>query len=174
MKAPFSLYQATPGPNRHIPRICTLFCVRRASVAESTRRLSIHHLSSTTRHSCRGHYQEGIDVYKRLLIENRELLALHVYVAMCYYKLDYYDVSQEVLQAYLQHFQDSVTALNLKASSRLLHWALSSITASFLHHLPFCFTNNEWTRCSYVDTSQNTAIISKITIRIRCYAYTCI
>ena len=34
---------------------------------------------------------------------------------MCYYKLDYYDVSQEVLSVYLQHYPDSVTATNLKA-----------------------------------------------------------
>lgn len=45
----------------------------------------------------------------------RDYLALNVYVALCYYKLDYYDVSQEVLAVYLQHFPDSAIALNLKA-----------------------------------------------------------
>lgn len=34
---------------------------------------------------------------------------------MCYYKLDYYDVSQEVLSMYLQTHPDSVIATNLKA-----------------------------------------------------------
>lgn len=34
---------------------------------------------------------------------------------MCYYKLDYYDVSQEVLAVYLGSYPDSVTAINLKA-----------------------------------------------------------
>ena len=29
--------------------------------------------------------------------------------------MDYYDVSQEVISIYLQHYPDSVTALNLKA-----------------------------------------------------------
>ena len=48
-------------------------------------------------------------------MDNREYLALHVYVALCYYKLDYYDVSQEVLAVYLQHFPDSAIAINLKA-----------------------------------------------------------
>ena len=33
---------------------------------------------------------------------HREYVALNVYVALCYYKLDYYDVSQEVLAIYLQ------------------------------------------------------------------------
>ena len=42
-------------------------------------------------------------------------MALNVYVALCYYKLDYYDVSQEVLAVYLQHFPDSAIAINLKA-----------------------------------------------------------
>ena len=35
-------------------------------------------------------------------LKNRDFLALNVYVALCYYKLDYYDVSQEVLAVYLQ------------------------------------------------------------------------
>ena len=39
-----------------------------------------------------GHYQEATDVYKRILLEGRENLALHVYVALCYYKLDFNDV----------------------------------------------------------------------------------
>lgn len=34
---------------------------------------------------------------------------------MCYYKLDYYDVSLEILAVYLQAFPDSPTAINLKA-----------------------------------------------------------
>lgn len=40
---------------------------------------------------------------------------MNVYVAMCYYKLDYYDVSLEILAAYLQAQPDSATAINLKA-----------------------------------------------------------
>ncbi|EFX81433.1 hypothetical protein DAPPUDRAFT_317709 [Daphnia pulex] len=42
-------------------------------------------------------------------------MALHVYIALCYYKLDFYDVSQEVLSVYLQKIPDSLIALNLKA-----------------------------------------------------------
>lgn len=43
------------------------------------------------------------------------MLALNVYLAMCYHKLDYYDVSQEVLASYVQQHPDSVVAINLKA-----------------------------------------------------------
>jgi len=66
-------------------------------------------------HYMRSHYQEAIDIYKRILLENRTFLALNVYVALCYYKLDYYDVSQEVLAVYLQSHPDSMIAVNLKA-----------------------------------------------------------
>lgn len=63
----------------------------------------------------RSHYQEAIDVYKRELLKNRNFLALNVYLALCYYKLDYYDVSLEVLNLYLTQHPDSATAVNLKA-----------------------------------------------------------
>jgi hypothetical protein len=42
--------------------------------------------------------QEATDVYKGLLLDHRDLLALNVYVGLCYAKLDYYDVSTEILQ----------------------------------------------------------------------------
>jgi intraflagellar transport protein 56 len=66
-------------------------------------------------HYLRSHYQEAIDIYKRILMDHRDFLALNVYIALCYYKLDYYDVSQEVLKHYLESFPDSATAINLKA-----------------------------------------------------------
>ncbi|GCB68289.1 hypothetical protein scyTo_0013809 [Scyliorhinus torazame] len=72
-------------------------------------------LSLASIHYMRSHYQEAIDIYKRILLDNREFMALNVYVALCYYKLDYYDVSQEVLAVYLQNYPDSTIALNLKA-----------------------------------------------------------
>ncbi|KAL0993062.1 hypothetical protein UPYG_G00102740 [Umbra pygmaea] len=72
-------------------------------------------LSLASIHYMRSHYQEAIDIYKRILLQNRDFLALNVYVALCYYKLDYYDVSQEVLAVYLQSVPHSTTALNLKA-----------------------------------------------------------
>uniref|UniRef100_A0A4W5RFR5 Intraflagellar transport protein 56 n=1 Tax=Hucho hucho TaxID=62062 RepID=A0A4W5RFR5_9TELE len=72
-------------------------------------------LSLASIHYMRSHYQEAIDIYKRILLQNRDFLALNVYVALCYYKLDYYDVSQEVLAVYLQSIPESTIALNLKA-----------------------------------------------------------
>jgi len=72
-------------------------------------------LSLAAIHYLRSHFQEATDIYKRLLLENRDDLALNVYVAMCYYKLDYYDVSLELLAVYLQAHPDSAIAVNLKA-----------------------------------------------------------
>ena len=77
----------------------------------------------------RAHYQEAADIYKNLFKKNRKYLALNVYIALCYYKLDYYDVSgipknsvqnitwflEEVLSSYLQQYPDSPAALNLRA-----------------------------------------------------------
>jgi len=72
-------------------------------------------LSLASIHFFRNHFQEATDIYKRILLENRDYLALNVYVALCYYKLDYYDVSLEVLNVYLQSYPQSAIAMNLKA-----------------------------------------------------------
>lgn len=66
----------------------------------------------------------------------RDYLALKVYVALCYYKLDYYDVSQEVLAVYLQNIPDSTTALNLKACNhyRLYNGKAAEVLSIRLSH----------------------------------------
>ena len=79
---------------------------------------TLDQLSLASIHFLRNHFQEATDIYKRLLLENRDYLALNVYVALCYYKLDYYDVSLEILAAYLQAHPDSPIALNLKACNQ--------------------------------------------------------
>lgn len=70
-------------------------------------------------HCLRGHFQEAADVYRRLLSENRDFLALNVYLALCYYRLDFNDAAIEVLQAYLQRYPTSLMALNLKVRACL-------------------------------------------------------
>jgi len=65
----------------------------------------------------RSHFQEATDIYKTLLVENREHAALNVYIALCYYKLEYHDVALEILQTYLSTYPGSITAVNLKACS---------------------------------------------------------
>lgn len=69
-------------------------------------------------HFLRSHFEEATDIYKKLLLENREYLAINVYVALCYYKMDYYDVSMEILSSYLNANPSSVIANNLKACNQ--------------------------------------------------------
>lgn len=59
--------------------------------------------------------QPAADIYKALLLEHRELAALNVFVAQCYSKLDYFDVANELLAAYLAVQPHSPLATNLKA-----------------------------------------------------------
>ena len=75
-------------------------------------------LSLASIHYLRGHFQEATDIYKRLLLENKDHLALNVYVALCYCKLDYFDVSLEILAVYLAAHPDSALAVNLKACNQ--------------------------------------------------------
>ncbi|TMW50827.1 hypothetical protein DOY81_004103, partial [Sarcophaga bullata] len=75
-------------------------------------------LSVASLHYLRAHYQDAIDIYKRLLLDNKDFVAVNVYLALCFYKLDYYDMSQEVLEVYLSKFPDSTIAINLKACNR--------------------------------------------------------
>lgn len=72
-------------------------------------------LSLAAIHYLRSHFQEATEIYKRLLLEHRDDLALNMYVAICYYKMDHYDVSLEILAAYLQAHPGSWVGLNLKA-----------------------------------------------------------
>ncbi|XP_058493513.1 intraflagellar transport protein 56-like [Solea solea] len=61
------------------------------------------------------HYNEAIDIYRQLALQNGDSPALNMYVALCYYRLGYYDRSLEVLNMYLQSIPDSTIAINLKA-----------------------------------------------------------
>ncbi|KAF4699714.1 Intraflagellar transport protein 56 [Perkinsus olseni] len=63
----------------------------------------------------RNHYQQATDIYKKLIVDNPDYKALNVYLALCYYKMDFYDVAAEMLQPYLAAHPTSVIANNLKA-----------------------------------------------------------
>jgi len=66
-------------------------------------------------HYLRSHFEEATEIYKKLLIENKDFHAINIYVALCYYKMDYYDVSLEILAVYLSLYPDSIVSVNLKA-----------------------------------------------------------
>ncbi|VDO85792.1 unnamed protein product [Heligmosomoides polygyrus] len=72
------------------------------------KRLMAHHqllgntmedqLSLASIHYMRMHYMEAIEIYKTILQEHTNMIALNVYMAMCYYKMDYFDVAQVVFK----------------------------------------------------------------------------
>jgi hypothetical protein len=66
-------------------------------------------------HYLRSHFEEATEIYKKLLIENKDYHAINIYVALCYYKMDYYDVSLEILAVYLGLYPDSIVGMNLKS-----------------------------------------------------------
>jgi intraflagellar transport protein 56 len=58
-------------------------------------------LSLAAIHFRRSHFQEATDIYKRILLEHKNYAALNLYIALCYSRLDYYDISQEILKVCL-------------------------------------------------------------------------
>jgi intraflagellar transport protein 56 len=114
--------EASRGPNTKLQTRVLFHCAHKRS--DETKLMHYHQqlsdsvedqLSLASIHYLRSHFQEATDNYKRLLLENREHLALNAYVALCYAKLDYYDVSLEMLAVYMQAHPDSALAVNLKA-----------------------------------------------------------
>lgn len=94
----------------------------------------------------RRNYTEAVDAYKRLLTSMTSSRdgangAVRVYLALCYYHLEYFDVAAELLSAYLEANPGSFFAINVKASCHFrLYGAdaassiLSAFAARFPHH----------------------------------------
>ncbi|KAF0728811.1 hypothetical protein Ae201684_013382 [Aphanomyces euteiches] len=60
-------------------------------------------------------FQGAIDIYKRLVAKDESQAAIQVYLAMCYYHLEYYDISLEMLASYMSVDSQSIVAKNLAA-----------------------------------------------------------
>ena len=122
-------------------------------------------LSLASIHYLRSHYQEAIDIYKRILLDNRliinfvfmkcidisfdyfcvdsftmftcsvccsrDYLALNVYVALCYYKLDYYDVSQVNYTTFTLIFHSCIKSYPLNLNYSRNNLLTLYITGSF-------------------------------------------
>ena len=73
-------------------------------------------LSVAAIHLQRSHLDDSVDIYKKILLENRNYKALNYYLALCYYKQELYDVAEEVLSEYLKAYPTSVLANNLAAA----------------------------------------------------------
>lgn len=110
MKGGYSYFAAEKDALEKVEKGALYWTVQSKSKGERCTRTSIQECSVSYRTSHWMFYH----IY-RFSFNSRDFLALNVYVALCYYKLDYYDVSQEVLAVYLQSIPESTIALNLKA-----------------------------------------------------------
>lgn len=64
----------------------------------------------------RNKFQNATDIYKKEWMKNKKLnLAIQIYVAYCFFELDRYDTSNDIIGPYLAKFGDSIIAQNLKA-----------------------------------------------------------
>ncbi|KAL0485261.1 intraflagellar transport protein 56 [Acrasis kona] len=78
----------------------------------------INQLSLASMHFTNNRTQEAVDIYKKILLDDSSCDAIHFYLAVCYHKLDYYDISNEVLASYLQKHPTSPFAVNLKSCNQ--------------------------------------------------------
>lgn len=60
-------------------------------------------------------HEEAIEIYKKIYMD-KKYDALNIYLAMCYYKLEYYDIALDLVNHYLAINKDSIVANNLKAA----------------------------------------------------------
>lgn len=63
----------------------------------------------------KGEYEEAIEIYKKLYMD-KKYDALNIYLGMCYYKLEFYDIALDLVNHYLSNFKNSIVAINLKAA----------------------------------------------------------
>lgn len=60
-------------------------------------------------------HEDAIEIYKKVYMD-KKYDAVNVYLAMCYYKLEYFDIALDLVNHYLTSHKDSVIANNLKAA----------------------------------------------------------
>ena len=66
-------------------------------------------------HFLKNEQEEAIDIYKKIYMD-KKYDALNIYLAMCYYKLEFFDIAGDLVNHYLSLHPDSIVANNLKAA----------------------------------------------------------
>jgi len=79
-------------------------------------------------------YEEATEVYKKIYMD-KKYDALNIYLAMCYYKLEFFDIALELVNHYLTIHKDSVIAYNLKAAIEYNSTGNDKAARSFLSSL---------------------------------------
>lgn len=65
-------------------------------------------------HYLKNEQDDAIEIYKKMYMD-KKYDALDIYLAMCYYKSEYYDIALDLVNHYISLHPDSITASNLKA-----------------------------------------------------------
>lgn len=63
----------------------------------------------------KGEFAEAMDIYKKIYVD-KKYDAINIYLAMCYYKLEFFDIALDLVNHYLGNFKTSIVANNLKAA----------------------------------------------------------
>ena len=66
-------------------------------------------------HYLKNEQEEAIEIYKKIYMD-KKYDALDIYLAMCYYKLEFFDIALDLVNHYLSVHQESIIANNLKAA----------------------------------------------------------
>ena len=66
-------------------------------------------------HYLKNEQEEAIEIYKKIYMD-KKYDALNIYLAMCYYKNEYFDIALDLVNHYLSIHNDSIVANNLKAA----------------------------------------------------------
>ena len=72
-------------------------------------------LSLAALHYLKNEQEEAIEIYKKIYMD-RKYDALNIYLAMSYYKLEFFDIALDLVNHYLSIHNDSIIANNLKAA----------------------------------------------------------
>ena len=93
-------------------------------LGDDTGLMTLHHklgedqasqLCKAAVHFFLGHYDECIEIYKKLILGNKKNFAINIYLAICYYRQEYYEIALDIVQQYLNVYPDSIFATNLKS-----------------------------------------------------------
>ena len=107
-------------------------------------------LSLAAIHFMRSNFPEAIDIYQKILLENPDFIALYVYIAMCLFKMENYEESNENVDQYLSVNSDSAVSLNLKSCVYLKLFGSEVAESQLLQIKKFSSSN-----FSFVDTLIN-------------------
>ena len=65
-------------------------------------------------HYLKNEQEEAIEIYKKIYMD-KKYDALNIYLSMCYYKNEYFDIALDLVNHYISIHPDSIIAVNLKA-----------------------------------------------------------